>query len=220
MNDRTPSERGFVPQPTAHLTEETIEQIADGILAGEALQRAEAHLEACSTCTVEVETSRAFFAALSQLPRFAPSPQFADLVMAKVQVTPRTSPVFAWIRHWAPETRRGWTLLVAALLAPMLPILGFVMWVASNPVLSASSVLQWTVLQGRTVVVEAAHAVARWGVAVGITGWVESAYTAAASIPVDALVLALVVLAVAIPLSAWSLVRLVRTPTGNVTYAN
>ena len=70
MNDRTPSERGFVPQPTAHLTDETIEQIADGILAGAALQRAEAHLEACSTCAVEVEASRAFFAALSQLPGY------------------------------------------------------------------------------------------------------------------------------------------------------
>lgn len=220
MNDRTPSERGFVPQPTAHLTDETIEQIADGILAGAALQRAEAHLEGCSTCAVEVEASRAFFAALSQLPRYAPSPQFADLVMAKVQVTPRTSPVFAWIRHWAPETRRGWTLLVAALLAPMLPILGFAIWVASNPVLSASTVLQWTFLQGRALVVEAAQAVARWGVAMGATRWAEAVYTAAVSVPMDALVLALVVLAVAIPLSAWSLVRLVRTPTGNVTYAN
>lgn len=220
MNDRTPSERGVVPQSTAHLTDETIEQIADGILAGEALQRAEAHLEACSACAVELEGSRAFFATLSQLPRFAPSPQFADLVMGKVQVTPRTSPVFAWIRHWAPETRRGWTFLVAALLAPMLPILGFAIWVASDPVLSASSVLQWTFLQGRTLVLEAAQAVARWGVAMGITGWVESAYAAATSVPMDALVLALVVLAVAIPLSAWSLVRLVRTPTGNVTYAN
>jgi hypothetical protein len=220
MNDRTPSERGVVPQPTAHLTDETIEQIADGILAGEALQRAEAHLEGCSTCAVELEASRAFFAALSQLPRFAPAPQFADLVMSKVQVTPRASPVFAWIRHWAPQTRRGWTLLVAALLAPMLPILGFAIWVASNPVLSASSVLQWTVMQGRALVLDGAHALARWGVARGITGWVETAYTAAVGIPIDALVLALVVLAVAIPLSAWSLVRLVRTPTGNVTYAN
>jgi anti-sigma factor RsiW len=209
-----------VPQATAHLTEETIEQIADGLLAGEALRVAEAHLADCSTCTIEVEASRALFGALAQLPRFAPSAEFTDLVMAKVQVAPRASPVFAWIRHWAPETRRGWTLLVAALLAPMLPLLGFAIWVASSPALTATAVLQWVLLQGRSLVVEGSHALARWGMGMGISSWAESVYALANRVPTDALVIALIVLAVAIPLSAWSLVRLVRTPTGNVTYAN
>jgi anti-sigma factor RsiW len=219
MSDGTPSERGVVPQGT-HLTEEAIEQLVDGLLGGDELQRAEVHLSTCAACAAEVDASRVFFAALAQLPRFAPSAEFADLVMAKVQVEPRASPVFAWIRHWAPETRRGWTLLVAALLAPMLPLIGFAAWVVSSPVLTAGAVLQWVAVQGRSVAVDTAGAVARWGMGTGISAWAESAYAAARSIPTDTLALTLIVLAVAIPLSAWSLVRLVRTPTGNVTYAN
>jgi hypothetical protein len=62
--------------------------------------------------------------------------------------------------------------------------------------------------------------VASWGGRVGIGDWIAAVYSAASGVPLDAIILALVILAVAIPLSAWSLVRLVRTPTGNVTYAN
>src|SRR5690606_18242400 len=101
------------------------------------------------------EASRALVEALMALPRFAPSAGFADLVMANIQVTPRASPVFAWVRHWTPETRRGWTLLVAALLAPMLPLIGLTIWVVSNPVVSASAVLEWSLMQGRSLAVSA-----------------------------------------------------------------
>ena len=45
MNDRTPSERGFVPQPTAHLTEATVEALADELLTGPELLRAEAQAQ-------------------------------------------------------------------------------------------------------------------------------------------------------------------------------
>ena len=220
MNDGTPTGRGYVPQSMAHLTEPTIELFADGLLEGDELRQAEAHLSGCEACTAELEAARSLFMALAQLPRFAPSADFADLVMAKVQVTPRASPVFAWIRHWAPETRRGWTLLVATLLSPMLPVLGFALWVASNPALTASAALQWGLQQVRTGSVDAVHAVAEWSVGMGITGWLANGLSLVRAVPLDALVIALVVLAVAIPLSAWSLVRLVRTPTGNVTYAN
>ena len=220
MNDGTPTGRGFVPQSTAHLSEPTIELIADGLLAGEDLRDAEAHLSRCAACEAELEAARSLFGALAQLPRYAPSPAFAELVMAKVQVTPRASPVFAWIRHWAPETRRGWTLLVATVLAPMLPLLGFALWVASSPVLTAPAVIDWSLRQTRSMALSGVEAIGRWSMTLGVTGWIEAALMAARGLPLDALLVALVVLAVAIPLSAWSLVRLVRTPTGNVTYAN
>jgi anti-sigma factor RsiW len=220
MNDGTPTQRGSVPQPTAHLTEATVEALADGLLAGQELLRVEAHVEECSSCAAELEAARSLFQALARLPRFAPSAEFADLVMANIQVTPRASPLFAWIRHWTPETRRGWSLLVASLLAPMLPLLGFALWVGSNPAVSATAVLQWSYGQGRALAIDGATAVASWGGRVGIGDWIAAVYNAASGVPLDAIILALVILAVAIPLSAWSLVRLVRTPTGNVTYAN
>jgi hypothetical protein len=214
------SERGSVPKSTAHLSESAVEQMADGLLTEQELERAEAHVQECAACAAQLEASLALFAALAQLPRFAPSSEFADHVMASIQVTPRASPVFAWIRHWAPETRRGWTLLIAALLAPMLPLFGVAAWVASNPVVSAPAVLRWSFLQGRALALNAGTTLARWGVDLGIQGRMEGIYLLARGVPLDAVIVALVILAVAIPLSAWSLFRLVRTPTGNVTYAN
>jgi hypothetical protein len=214
------SERGLVPESMAHLTESAVEQFADGLLAGEELDRAEAHVQECAVCAAHVEASRALIDALSTLPRFAPSPGFADLVMANIQVTPRASPVFAWIRHWAPETRRGWTLLVAALLAPMLPLIALTAWVASSPVVTAPAVIQWSMVQMRSIAGNAGATLTRWGLELGLPGWFEGLYQMARGVPLDALIVTLIILAVAIPLSAWSLVRLVRTPTGNVTYAN
>lgn len=213
-------ERGFVPKSAAHLTESAVEQLADGLLTGQELVKAEAHVHECAVCAAKLEASRALVEALMALPRFAPSAGFADLVMANIQVTPRASPVFAWVRHWTPETRRGWTLLVAALLAPMLPLIGLTIWVVSNPVVSASAVLEWSLMQGRSLAVSAGGTLARWGVEIGLPSVADGFYQMARGVPLDALIVALIILAVAIPLSAWSLVRLVRTPTGNVTYAN
>lgn len=209
-----------MPEDTAHLTSATVEELADGLLTGRDQQQAEAHLQRCTACSAEFDAARSLFLSLAGLPRFAPSAEFADLVMAKIQVTPRASPVFAWIRHWAPETRRGWSALVAALLAPMLPILGLAAWVISNPTISASAVVHWSVLQGRSSLMQGMASVATYSADVGLTGWLDSMYLTFRNVPMDALVVAGILLAVAIPLSAWSLVRLVRTPTGNVTYAN
>lgn len=214
------SQRGSVPESLAHLSESAVEQLADGLLMGEERSRAEAHVESCDLCAARMEASRALIEALSTLPRFAPSAGFSDLVMANIQVTPRASPVFAWIRHWTPETRRGWTLLVAALLAPMLPLLGVAIWVGSSPVLTTGAVLQWVGLEVRSAGAAAGSTLARWGWELGLPGWADAAYQVARGVPLDALIVSLIILAVAIPLSAWSLVRLVRTPTGNVTYAN
>lgn len=214
------SERGSVPSSLAHLTESAVEQLADGLLKGRERELAEAHVEVCATCTGRLEASRALIEALSALPRFAPTPDFSDLVMANIQIAPRASPVLAWIRHWTPATRRGWMMLVAALLAPMLPLLGLTIWVATSPVLTAGSVVQWTMHQGRSLAVEIGSTATRWGMQMGVPGWAEGLFGFLQGIPLDALVFTLVILAVAIPLSAWSLVRLVRTPTGNVTYAN
>src|SRR5690606_28321648 len=130
--------------------------------------RAEAHLERCGACVARLEASKALVEALSTLPRFAPSADFADMVMANIQIKPRPVSLLAWIRHWSPETRRGWALLVASLLAPMLPLLAFSVWVAQSPVLTAGSVIQWTYLQGRELLTQGTTTVARWAMEVGV----------------------------------------------------
>lgn len=204
----------------AHLTESAVEQLADGLLAGPELERAKAHLNGCIACTARLEASKALIEALSTLPRFAPSENFADAVMSNIQIKPRRASLLAWVRHWTPETRRGWALLVATLLAPMLPLLAFTVWVMQSPVLTAGSVIQWTYLQGRQLLSDGSATVARWAMEIGVPAWLQGVLELVQQVPVDAAIVALLILAVAIPLSMWSLVRLVRTPTGNVTYAN
>jgi len=44
------------------------------------------HLADCSLCRVEAERERKVILELVQLPKFAPSPGFADRVMAQVKV--------------------------------------------------------------------------------------------------------------------------------------
>ena len=90
----------------------------------------------------------------------------------------------------------------------------------ASPVLTAGSVVEWTVLQGRSLAMEIGSTATRWGMQVGLPQWAEGIFELLQGVPLDALIFMLIFLAVAIPLSAWSIVRLVRTPTGNVTYAN
>src|SRR5690606_33244129 len=72
----------------------------------------------------------------------------------------------------------------------------------------------------RSFILDIGATLATWGTQVGVPGWLQGVYQMVLGVPAIALIVALIILAVAIPLSAWSLVRLVRTPTGNVTYAD
>jgi hypothetical protein len=67
---------------TMHLTTDEIELWAQGLLpAARAL-----HLADCSLCRVEADRERKVMLELVQLPKFAPSPGFADKVMAQVKI--------------------------------------------------------------------------------------------------------------------------------------
>ena len=65
-----------------HLTPDEIELWAEGLLpAARAL-----HLAACPACLATAERERTLFVRLARLERFAPSPGFADRVMADVKI--------------------------------------------------------------------------------------------------------------------------------------
>ncbi len=65
-----------------HLTADEIELWAQGLLpTAPAL-----HLARCSTCLNTAERERKLLRELTRLPRFAPSPEFADKVMAQVRI--------------------------------------------------------------------------------------------------------------------------------------
>jgi hypothetical protein len=69
-----------------HLTPDEIELWALGLLpAARAL-----HLAQCAACLTTAERERKLYRELAQLERFAPSAEFADRVIARVEIPART----------------------------------------------------------------------------------------------------------------------------------
>lgn len=209
-----------MPNSPAHLTDLTLEQLAEDLLPGKERAAAEEHLGRCSRCAAELEGYRALFVALSDLPRFAPSEAFTDSVMARVRMAPEPDPLYARLVQWVPDTRRGWALLTATVGAPAAALMALLGWFFSQPMVSASAIWQWTTLQVSGLASAAGAQLSQWAASLGILDGINVVYGALASVPLATLIAVVAVLAVAIPLSAWSLVRLVRSPMEEVTYAN
>jgi hypothetical protein len=209
-----------VPADHEHLTALEIEQLAEGMLPQGELASARAHVDACTRCAVELEAFESLFARLGELPRYAPSAAFADAVMARVQIAPEESAAFAWLRRLVPTTRRGWLLLASAVVAPALPIVALVALVLTQPLLSPVTLWQWTLLRTQST----AQAGFAWlydrAINSGAYGFAESGYTTVQSLPMTAIGIAAVLVAIAIPLSGWGLLRLTRTPMGSVNHAS
>ena len=198
----------------------TLEQLAEESLPAAEVSSARAHLAACMRCTAELEAYEALFARLGQLSRYAPSPAFADAVMARVQIAPAESPAMAWLRRFVPTTRRGWMMIGSAVIAPALPILALILLLMTQPLVTATTLWQWIMLRTQSM----SQAGFAWlfdrATTSGIYSWMETGFTAAQSLSMSVLGLALVFVAIAIPLSGWGLVRLTRTPMGSVNHAN
>jgi anti-sigma factor RsiW len=220
MNDPRNPGRDFVPDPSEHLSEWTLELLAEGELPAGERKAAAAHVETCLHCASEVEAYRALFASLAALPSFAPSIGFADAVMARVRLAPQESPLMARLRRWLPTTTRGWIFLALACLPPALPILALVAWVLSQPVVSPVDVGRW----GAAWLREAGWATlmrgVEWFAASGTFALLSGAWSALATVPTSTLSFFAFLIAVAVPLSAWTLVHLLRTPAAGVAHAN
>lgn len=204
---------------TQHLDDWTLEQMAEGMLSEMELPGAIAHVESCGYCEAELEGYRALHAALSGLPRLAPSPGFSDAVMARVRI-PEPSPVWAAIQRRLPSTRRGWALVSAAIVAPALPLVWLVSWILTQPGVSAAGMWQRATAGAQSVGTNVVAQVFEWGLDSGVFGAARSVVEALQTVPLEALAGVFGALAIAIPLSAWSLFRLVRTPMRNATYAS
>jgi hypothetical protein len=68
-----------------HLLPDEIDQLLDGE-TGFGIAPLEAHVRECEQCRAELESERQLVEAVEGLPRLAPSPLFADRVMAEVHV--------------------------------------------------------------------------------------------------------------------------------------
>ena len=207
---------------TGHLAYWTLEQLAEGGLSHVERTLAEQHLRSCRRCTAELEGARAVIAALEGLPQLSPSPAFVEAVMSRVQIAPQALPSLAPSmarRRWLPGLSRGWVTMLALLLATLPVLAGIGAWTGQNPVAAMSALWKvvrgWAGEVGFNLLSEGTEALIRtglfqWGSDVlnGIPG------PSMAGVPV-----LLLLLAAAVPVSAWTMARLLRAPTSGLTHA-
>lgn len=195
---------------TGHLPYWTIEQLAEGSLSHVETTLAEVHLRSCSRCAGELEGARAVVSALERMPVLSPSAGFADAVMARVQIAPiamqAPAPSMAR-RRWASRRWAGFAAL-ALLLLPMLAGVG-PMGALWGVVRGWAGEVSWNLFsEGTEVLIRTG--MFQWGSDVlnGIPG------PTAAGVPV-----LLLLLAAAVPVSAWAMARLLRAPMTGLTHA-
>lgn len=208
-----------MPDPSKHLSQTALEQLIDDELPRANHEDALAHLEGCARCRAELDACRTLFDAMAALPRFTPSPAFADAVMARVQLARAPHPVVAWLRRRLPTTHRGWGVLAVVLAAPTVLMGVLIAWLLAHPLVSLRRLAEMTVDWARGGAWALASRAAEVASRSGLVGWGERAVEGLASVPLPGLLAAAVLLAVAIPLSAWTVVRLLQTPTGASTHA-
>jgi hypothetical protein len=88
-----------------HLLPDEIDLLLDGEV-GFGVTPLRAHVRECPQCRAELEDARAIMAELERLPHLAPSPNFADRVMAQVHVfEPWHVTALDTARRWVPRSR-------------------------------------------------------------------------------------------------------------------
>jgi hypothetical protein len=206
-----------VTEPNEHLQPWTLEELAEETLSPRETAQAMEHVRRCARCAGDLDASRALIQALSSLPSFDPSPSFARQVMARVTLQATAVQAVAR-RRWLPATRRGWTMAVAGALVPLLPLFALLTWLSGRG-MSPGALFgvggHWAGEAAWSLLVRVTGAVVRSG----IFQWVVT--TGADLVGgMRGLTVAGALFAVAIPLSGWMLVRLLRTPVGGMTHAH
>ena len=92
-----------------HLLPDEIDQLLDGE-TGFGIAPLEAHVRECEQCRAELEAERQVVAAVEELPRLAPSPLFADHVVAQVNVyepwdVAVRDAAAGWVQRFVPQSR-------------------------------------------------------------------------------------------------------------------
>ena len=115
-----------------HLLPEEIDLLLDGEV-GFGVAPLKSHIDKCAECRAELASARRFVAELEHLPHLAPSPLFAERVMAQVQVIEPVHVAAAeTVRRWAPESRalRVFAGAAAVAVATVLSVVS--LWIVGN----------------------------------------------------------------------------------------
>lgn len=213
---------------TGHLPFWTLEQLAEDELPHRERTLAEAHLGGCAACATELARVRAVIAALEGLPALAPAASFADRVMDRVRIAPAALPVAEALPaaapaapgRWLPSTARGWMGLTAVLALVMAPFALLGAWLAAHPLVRLGDAARvargWAADTAWGWVVSAAEGLARSGAyAWAAEGLAALPGPAALGVP-----LLLVLAGASVPVAAYTMARLLRTPAPGMTHAH
>jgi hypothetical protein len=137
---------------TEHLAPEAVERIALG--AGASPVEGE-HLGGCALCRREVGEIRTLHARLAALEPLAPSPGFADRVMARVRL-PSPAPLRVLEGLRASPSR-----VLAAAAGALLAVVGTATWLVAYPQVTPGGVAVLLADRGTTLAWQAAVAAAR-----------------------------------------------------------
>ena len=115
-----------------HLLPDEIDLLLDGE-AGFGVQPLQAHVRRCASCRAELEAARAVTAELESLPHFAPSPLFAERVMARVQLfEPTHVTAVDTVRRLVPQSRPARLLAGAAAFSAAAVLSVAAIWLGAN----------------------------------------------------------------------------------------
>ena len=203
-----------------HIDALKLEQLAERSLPPGEAAVVQAHLDQCGRCNAEYSAMTYMMGLLTELPRFAPSPAFADAVMARVQVAPEESAALALFRRIIPRSRRGWVLVATASVAPAIPILALVLWMITQPLVTPAGLWQWTIAQAQGFTQAGAAWLLDQAMTSGVLALAESYVSSVLTLPTSTVGGLLTFFGIAIPLSAWGLVHLTRTPVGREHHAS
>lgn len=206
-------------EASLHPADWVLELYAEGELSPDEATEAEAHLTACGRCSAEVDAFRTLFAELGQVSRLAPGPQFSDAVMARVTIAPPPR-LEVWLQRWLPRTRRAWAIALGVAAVPAAPVIALLVWILTWPTSATATLVRGGAAWLGEHVQSLALGLAHWMIETSVVEQLRAGLAAIGGMSTVYLAAAFVMLAVGIPLSAWALVRLVRTPTGEMIHAN
>jgi len=122
-----------------HLLPNEIDLLLDGEV-GFGVAPLQAHVAACEDCQARLARSRKIVHALEDLPRLAPRPQFADRVMARVQIVePWHVAVVDTARRFVPQSSRMRGVMAATASVAALALTSGAVWLALHADLAVYS---------------------------------------------------------------------------------
>jgi anti-sigma factor RsiW len=125
-----------------HPSSERLEALVEGTLDEAEQVVLNSHVVGCPRCQSELEEWRSLFVALASLPQMEPSVQFADHIMAAINLPlPLPARVASIFRRFVPKSKTTWTLATIFLALPIIVTGAFAAWVIAQPWLTLEGLL-------------------------------------------------------------------------------